>query len=805
MTITDPLVLPADVVLVPIAELPEGMRSQFEYDDGDYAITRPRARTPSKVIDSGTASLLRQFQSPKTIVDAIIGYSQDADVDPKETLDSAYPLIRYLIQSALLVSADSEDAKRITQILEFGDWVAGYQVVYCIQVLEDTELYQVKRPGESHAVLKILRPTAHQAVGQTLTRESAILRLLDGVISPVLYETGTHESRPYLIMSWCGGVDAVTAAAEFREAGDTENRQKLLELCATILEAYNHLHHQHVIHGDIHPRNLIISSDETVKIVDYGLARYDDPDSDLNCSGRGGVGFFFEPEYAQAVLAHCPPPQSSTLGEQYALAALLYHLLTSTHYVDFSLEREAMFRQIVEEHPLPFSNWDAISAPEVERIIMKALSKTPEDRFSSVDEFARAFRQAVFHDSEIHASARSHPQIHKSSVMDKLLQNTFLELAPDGDLFTSGLPVAPTCSIMAGAAGIAYALYRIACARQSAQLFAWADLWSVKAHRDSVNEDAFTGEELEATPKTVGEVSPYHTISGLHAVQALISHAAGDPLMQQTAVETFVRASQAPCDSLDLTLGRSSTLLACSLLLDTISGNEGPDPASLRDLGDAVMRGIWEEINTYPPIVEAKALTNLGIAHGWAGILYATIRWHRSSGSDLPAQAEVRLEQLAELAEPIGRGVRWKWMLERPSPDAPYPYMPGWCNGSAGYVHLWTLAHYSFHNDTYLRLAEMAAWHAWEHPQNIDSLCCGLAGRAYALLNLYKHTDETVWLNRARVLAERAVIADPTPDLPAYSLYKGKVGVAVLLADLENPDTSAMPFFEEEGWPVVMH
>jgi serine/threonine-protein kinase len=481
---------------------------------------------------------------------------------------------------------------------------------------------------------------------------------------------------------------------------------------------------------------------------------------------------------------------------------LLYHLLTGSHYLDFSLEREVMLRQIVDESPLPFSHWDSALSPEVERVLLKALSKSPENRFSSTVEFARAFREAALCDGVALTSAEASPQIRKPGVADKLLQDTLIELEPGGSLFTSGLPVAPTCSVMAGAAGIAYALYRIACARQSARLLAHADLWAAKAMRDSVSDEAFTNQELEATPETVGRVSPYHTQAGVHAVRALIGHAMGDPIMQQVAIECFVRASQAPCDNLDLTLGRSSTLLACSLLLDTVAGSEILNGDSLRKLGDARMAGIWAELDTHPPIEEAKELSNLGIAHGWAGFIYAAMRWCRSTGNALPDSIGERLEQLAELAEPTGRGTRWKWMLGRPAPDRPYPYMPGWCNGSAGYVHLWTLAHRMFHDEAHLALATGAAWNAWEDPQNVGSLCCGWAGRAYALLNLYKHTGDTVWLNRARVLAERAAQAGPTPDLPAYSLYKGTVGVAVLVADLGYPAGSAMPFFEEEGWPV---
>ena len=224
------------------------------------------------------------------------------------------------------------------------------------------------------------------------------------------------------------------------------------------------------------------------------------------------------------------------------------------------------------------------------------------------------------------------------------------------------------------------------------------------------------------------------------------------------------------------------------------------EDGSLRALGDEVAAEIWARLDALPPIAEAAELSNLGIAHGWAGLLYATLRWRRSSGGDLPDAIEERLAQLGELAEPIGRGARWKWMLERPAPGSAYPYMPGWCNGSAGYVHLWTLAYRTFHDETYLRLARWAAWNAWEDPAAAGSLCCGLAGRAYALLNLFKQTGETAWLERARTLADRAAEVGPTPDLPAYSLYKGTLGMAVLAADLKHPSGAAMPFFEEEGW-----
>lgn len=802
MAITDPLVLPADVILVPVDDLPEAVQSKLQYEDGDYAITRPRARTPSKIVDAEAASLLKQFESPKTYVEAVIHFSRDSGVDPEETLESAYPLIRYLLKATLLVDAESADAGGIARLFDFGDLVAGYQVVYCIQVLDDTELYLVKRQGEPHVVLKILRPTAGALAGQLLQRDVAILGMLDGSVSPTLLDAGMYEEQPYLIMSWCAGIEAASAAEELRRAGDGGDLVGLSDLCLKILQAYSHLQAQGVLHGDIHPRNLLIGADGAVKIVDFGLARHDSSDSDLSRANRGGVGFFFDPEYAQAILNRRRPPQVTARSEQYALASLIYHLLTGYDYLDFSLERDAMLQQICDQDPLPFSYWEVSSSPQVERVLFKALSKNPDGRFSSVAQFAREFRQAALQDNAALAAGGTGPSVRKPSAAQTLLDDILLELEPDGFLFTSGLPVGPTCSVTAGAAGIAHALYRIACARQSPRLLAHADIWSARAVRDRSNDDAFVNEELQATPDTLGRISPFHTLSGVYAVQALIAHAMGDQLLQQTAVESFVETAQEPCDVLDLTLGHSSILLAGSLLLDTMNGSEFLDTGPLRQLGDQTMTHIWHELSTHPPIIEDRELTTLGIAHGWAGFIYAAMRWCRSSGSRLPDQVGDRLQQLAELAEPIVRGARWKWTLERPGPGIPFSYMSGWCNGSAGYVHLWTTAHQWFEEEKFLNLARSAAWNVWEQPQQVDNLCCGLAGRSYALINLFKFTGEPAWLERARVLAESAAAADPTPDMPAYSLYKGKVGVAVLAADLEQVEGAAMPFFGEEGWPL---
>src|SRR5262249_8074165 len=155
------------------------------------------------------------------------------------------------------------------------------------------------------------------------------------------------------------------------------------------------------------------------------------------------------------------------------------------------------------------------------------------------------------------------------------------------------------------------------------------------------------------------------------------------------------------------------------------------------------------ELNVIGPIQDGTHIPFLGIAHGWAGMLYATLLWCHSARRALPDAVEERLRQLTACGEPIGRGIRWQVKLRRHTRGLQNNYMSGWCNGSAGYVFLWTLAYRTFHDEAYLTLAEKAAWNAWEEAIASDSLCCGLSGGAYGLMNLYRHTGDRRWLYHA--------------------------------------------------------
>ncbi len=673
MAITDPLVLSPDLLLVPVVDLPEEVRARFEHDEGDVAVTHPRSRTPSRILDARSAELLEQFRTPRTIVEAVIHFSRAREADPESTLEEAFPLLQRLLDSGFLVPEGSDEAAGVHPALAPGEEVAGYEVFECVQGLEDTELYQVRRPA-GLAALKIERPAAAGRRAELFAREEAILAHLGGEGTPRLLAAGELDGRRWIVLEWCLGVDAATAALELRQRGEA-GRPGLLALCRGIAAAYARLHERGVVHGDVHPRNVLVGRDGAVRLLDFGYSLWDGGAAEIARPGRAGVAFFYEPEYAAAVRADRPYPAASTAGEQHAVAALLYLLLTGAHYRDFSLERQEMQRQIAEEPPLHFAERGAEPWPEVEAVLARALRKVPEERFSSLADLASALAEVEVLPVPVRGPAS------ESREAEDLLDR-FLERAGEGgSLFVAGLPRAPTASVMYGAAGVACAVYRIALSREDASLLALADIWAERAAAASGSEDAFYNPEIGIDSGTVGENSVYHTAAGVHAVRALVAHALGVSGIQAAAVRAFLAEARRPCPQIDLGFGRSGFLLAGSLLRDTLRPDPAGPRAELTAWGEEVLRGLWRELDRLPPVADPRRPAGLGVAHGWAGHVYAALRWCRSADTPLPARLEERLAGLAEQARPWGRGLRWRWPG---APDGSLS-MPGWCNGSAGF------------------------------------------------------------------------------------------------------------------------
>lgn len=787
MTITSPMLFPSDVIVISSHELDETTRSKCGCAEGSFVLTRPHSRTPSTVVNQAVVDLLNQFRKPTTIVEAALRIAVEQGQSPETVLEKVFFALQPFIKGRWLVPSGAPDAGAIEISLTAGEQFGEYTVTSCVQVLEDTEVYQLKGQDGQIFALKIARDQAFHDVTGTFENEQDILQVLGGWPAPRLLDFGLFGSRNYLVMEWCSGAWATNTAAEIRGLSSTGTKSELVRLCCEVTRAYAQIHNRGILHGDIYPKNVLVGRRGSVRLIDFGLARRVG-DGTVQDRLRRGVPEFYEPELAAALLAGRPRLPSTLAGEQYALGALLYLLVCGARYLDFAAYKDDLLLQITEQDPLPFAAHGVPAWPELEAVLSKALSKDPSSRFSSVTELHSALVEieSACSPAQNPLPISLPPVVASDPIIAEHEFSVEAELPRD----------IPHSSFSFGAAGIAYSLLCVSSMRCDARLLATADAWSLRAEQTAEEKNAFTSDALDIREDNIGAGSLWFGAPGVYLVKALISQALGDQQSVAHAVSKYRQACGRGCNGHDLTIGTAGQLLGCALLVDAItaggadaSGNSASSVTEVKELGRSLQTALWTHL-------ESSTKANqpyLGVAHGIAGQLYALLLWSEITGQPLPSGIKARLEGLAGFAQYSGRGVRFPVRGGQSG-----AFMESWCHGTPGYVHLWAAAFRLLRDPKYLQLVDQCAWTAWETAGFAGSLCCGDAGRSYALVSAWRHTGDQGWLLKATELSRRAVQLSQADNQLRLALYKGLLGAYVLVEDLETVMQAGMPLFERD-------
>lgn len=155
---------------------------------------------------------------------------------------------------------------------------------------------------------------------------------------------------------------------------------------ADTAEALDHAHSLGVVHRDVKPSNLILGDDGFIRITDFGLTRLREEPS-VTLSGQVlGTPLYMSPEQLTAGAA------VDGRSDVYSLGATLYQLLTSRPpFCGESAQR--VMAKILQEDPVPPRRIDRKIPPDLETICLKALAKSPHERFATAGEFALDLRR----------------------------------------------------------------------------------------------------------------------------------------------------------------------------------------------------------------------------------------------------------------------------------------------------------------------------------------------------------------------------------------------------------------------------
>lgn len=182
--------------------------------------------------------------------------------------------------------------------------------------------------------------------------------------------------RPYIVMEFVAGRDLKAII----EAEAPLSVERALDIAAQIARALAHAHDAGLIHRDVKPQNVLVTSDGRAKVTDFGIARALATSSISEAGVVLGTVHYLSPEQAGGDAA-------TPLSDVYALGVILYEMLTGQ--LPFTGETPvAVAVQHLQTEPVPPRELNPLLPPPVEDLILQAMEKEPAHRFASAQEMA---------------------------------------------------------------------------------------------------------------------------------------------------------------------------------------------------------------------------------------------------------------------------------------------------------------------------------------------------------------------------------------------------------------------------------
>ena len=239
---------------------------------------------------------------------------------------------------------------------------------------------------ERDVAIKVIRrgafPADHlEQILKRFERESKALAGLSHTNIVKVMDYGEHEGSPYMVLEYLPG------GTLKQKLGKPIPWKESIQLLLPIAKALGYAHEQGIVHRDIKPSNILLTSKNQPLLTDFGIAKILESRELTTLTGSSvGVG---TPEYMA-------PEQwtgkADVQSDVYSLGIVLYEMVTGRKPYVADTPAAILLKQATE--PLPPPSRYVPDLPEgVERILIKALSKDPKERYQNMAEFASAMEK----------------------------------------------------------------------------------------------------------------------------------------------------------------------------------------------------------------------------------------------------------------------------------------------------------------------------------------------------------------------------------------------------------------------------
>jgi len=274
-----------------------------------------------------------------------------------------------------------------------GTSIAGYTIRKEVGEGGTSAVYLAEHPNHGTVALKVLREKLRRDT-TAVTRFVREAKYGARVKHPNVVETieiGQAENGlHFLAIEWAEGEILDRYAKQYAPLPRDEVSTIVSQIAAGVQEA----HDAGIVHRDLKPENVMYdAATRLVKLLDFGIATDTQPSGDERLTRAGffvGTLMYIAPEALSGEIV-------TAAADQYSLATIAYYLLTRCLPYTAKAPRE-MFTQLLTMPPIPLKDAGEGKfdfASELDAVVMRALSRSPADRYPSVIAFANAFTEAT--------------------------------------------------------------------------------------------------------------------------------------------------------------------------------------------------------------------------------------------------------------------------------------------------------------------------------------------------------------------------------------------------------------------------
>ncbi len=267
-----------------------------------------------------------------------------------------------------------------------------YVLTRVLRLTDMSETWEGVQPSLGRKVLvKFLAARGEERVAR-FQREARIQATLRHPNIPAIFEAGIDPAIPgrmYIAMEFIEG----TTLDRYVEALDARSPDRVGRVCDLVRQvalALHYLHGKGVVHRDVKPENVLVSTEGRAFLLDYGIARSFSHREGLTSDNVlvGSVPYMSPEQFA----GH--PDEVDWRTDVWGLGVTLYALLTGRVPFDGDTLEEISTKALGSA-PVPMRELDPAIPEGVERIVLQALAKLPERRFGSAEEMATAIEGAL--------------------------------------------------------------------------------------------------------------------------------------------------------------------------------------------------------------------------------------------------------------------------------------------------------------------------------------------------------------------------------------------------------------------------